>query len=90
MNPELQIMFHILLFAVCVVISLLWEIGFELVIRSKEPKDQTFPRQEKLKTPIFFMNKVSTEPDVLSLFLNTLWFFVPLEIVFWILYWICV
>ena len=71
MNVELQIMFHVLLFAVCVVIQLLREIDIDLIIRTRE-------------------EKIYGEPDVLGLILQSLFFFVPLEIVFWILYWIFV
>ena len=44
MNPELQIMFHVLLFAVCGVIALLWSISADLVRHSlKILGDEQYP-----------------------------------------------
>ena len=66
MNPELQIMFHVLLFAVCAVIAHLRKIDHDIIIRSRD-------------------QEIDTEGDILGLFLLTLNFFVPMEIIFWIL-----
>ncbi len=72
MNPELQIMFHVLLFALCGVIALLWSISADLVSHS-------------LKTL-----GADQYPLPIGLIFLTLIFFIPLEIVFWIFYWIFV
>ena len=71
MNPELQIMFHVLLFAVCVVITLLRAIEWNQVLQSKG-------------------QKFDDDLDPHILIFVSLCFFIPLEIVFWVLYWIFV
>ena len=71
MNPELQIMFHVLLFAVCVVITLLRAIDWSLVVLSKG-------------------EKIHDDQNTLEYIFECLRLFIPLEIVFWVLYWIFV
>ena len=71
MNVELQIMFHVLLFAVCAVIAHLRQIDHDIITRSRD-------------------QEIDTEGHILGLFLLTLTFFVPMEIILWILYWIFV
>ena len=71
MNVELQIMFHVLLFAVCVVITFLRAIDVSLARLSRE-------------------HKIYDDLNTLEYTFECLRLFIPLEIVFWILYWIFV
>ena len=72
MNVELQIMFHVLLFAVCVVITFLrkqWSVSLARLSRE---------------------HKIYDDLNTLEYTFECLRLFIPLEIVFWILYWIFV
>ena len=65
MHSEIQIMFHVLLFAVCLLIAATF-------YKISDAREHTL-REEHLIIVIPFYS---------------LFFFVPLEIVFWFLYWV--
>ena len=67
MDPVLHIMFHILLLAICVLISQLHKLHHTLIVIGKK---------EISRYHTLFG---------LDVFFFSLWFFVPIEIVFWVL-----
>jgi len=71
MNFELQIMFHILLYAVCVLVGQLHHLNQDLLNIGKKK-----------------IERLDLYPSFMIIHLIGLFLFIPLEIVFWILYWI--
>ncbi len=74
MNVELQIMFHILLLAICLLIGFIYNLNQDLI---------NIGKKEVGRLPDW-------SPQLDHVFIFGLFFFIPLEIVFWILYWIFV
>ena len=75
MDPELQIMFHVLLLAICFVVGVIFNFH----------SDYGDINNENKKRPIGGVAPSGTVSFVMGLF-----FFIPFEILFWVLRWIFV
>ena len=73
MNPEIQIMFHVLLYTICVLIGSIYDLNEDMISGRKKE-----------------INQLGKAPQLGHFHLVGLFMFVPVEIVFWSLYWVFV
>lgn len=71
MNFELQIILHILLYAVCLLVGQIHNLNIDLLTIGKKE-----------------VGRLDDNPNLPFVHLMGLFYFIPLELVYWILYWI--